>query len=38
MELKIASGDKPFIQFETRVVCGSAADIKAFIQQQAQDL
>ncbi len=35
MELNIAAGNMPSIRFETRVMCGSAAEIKALIRQQS---
>ncbi len=35
MELDIAAGDTPSIRFEMRVVCGSAAEVSAFIRQRS---
>ena len=38
MELDIAPGDVPSLQFEMRVVCGSVAEVSAFIRQRAAQL
>ncbi len=38
MELDIARGDNPSIRFEMRVVCGSAAEVTAFVRQRMQAL
>ena len=38
MELDIAPGDVPSLKFELRVVCGSSAEVSAFIRQRAAQL
>jgi len=38
MELDISPGDVPSIQFEMRVVCGSEAEVAAFVRQRVSQL
>lgn len=38
MELDIAPGDIPSLRFEMRVVCGSAAEVSAFVRQRVAQL